>query len=110
MSKWDETLKFYDKLVSQCPDFERKGKKMIFTSDNGYMFSLLNKAGEIGIRLPKETAKVFLETYKDSGEYRSYGAKMKDYVLVPETLYKNPEVIIKYLKKSHAYVLSLPKK
>ena len=51
---WDERLKIYDKLVSKCPRFQRKGKTMPYTSANGYMFSLLNKAGEIGIRFSKE--------------------------------------------------------
>ena len=107
---WEAKLKFFDSLVAQCENFERKGKKMIYTSDNGHMFSLLNKAGEIGIRLPKEEAKLFVETYGGSEDYRSYGAKMRDYVLVPETLYEKPDIIVEYLKKSHAYVLSLPKK
>ena len=107
---WEEQLKFYDSLIDQCQDFDRKGKTMIYTSDNGYMFSLLNKAGEIGIRLPKALAKQFVETYGGLDEYRSYGSKMKEYVLVPESLYEHPDIIVDYLKKSHAYVLSLPKK
>jgi len=50
----EEKLRGYDELVSKCPRFERKGKAMVYTSANGYMFSLLNKAGEIGIRFSKE--------------------------------------------------------
>ncbi len=106
---WEDELKFYDSLVTKNPNFERKGKKMIYTSANGYMFSLLNKAGEIGIRLPKPVAKQFMEDY-NTGEYRSYGAKMKDYVLVPRTLYDQTEVIGEYLQMSYEYVMSLPPK
>ncbi len=51
MADWEEQLTIYDQLVNLCPRFERKGKTMPFTSPNGYMFSQLNKAGEIGIRL-----------------------------------------------------------
>lgn len=106
---WDEELAFYDSMIETCNGFERKGKKMIYTSSNGYMFSLLNKAGEIGIRLPKEVAKKFMEDY-DTGAYYSYGAKMKDYVLVPRTLYKNKNLLIMFFEKSFAYVNSLPSK
>lgn len=50
---WEERLKIYDHIVAQCANFERKGKNMIYTSANGYMFTLLNKDAEIGIRLSK---------------------------------------------------------
>ena len=48
MSDWKDRLALYDQLISKCPNFERKGKTMPYTSANGHMFSLLNKAGEIG--------------------------------------------------------------
>ena len=51
---WKEKLKIYDELVSKCSRFERKGKTMPYTSANGYMFSLLNKDGEIGIHGDQE--------------------------------------------------------
>jgi hypothetical protein len=38
-----------------------KARKMIYTSSNGYMFTVLNKDVEIGIRLPKEKAVKFME-------------------------------------------------
>ncbi|WP_299103354.1 hypothetical protein [uncultured Winogradskyella sp.] len=60
---WEDTLKVFDDITQACNGFERKGKKMIYTSSNGYMFTLLNKAGEIGIRLPKETANKFKAKY-----------------------------------------------
>jgi len=56
---WEERLQLYDSIVAQCPDFERKGKNMIYTSANGYMFTLLNKDAEIGIRLSKEAQEAF---------------------------------------------------
>ena len=51
--EWNEKLKIYDALVDKCPIFEIKGKSMIYTSANGYMFSLLNKAGEITNRMAR---------------------------------------------------------
>ena len=47
-------MEIYDKLVVKCPRFERKGKTMPCTIANGYMFSLLNKTGEIGFRFSKQ--------------------------------------------------------
>lgn len=79
---------------------------MIYTSANGYMFSLLNKAGEFGIRLPKVVAKKFMKEYNTGANY-SHGSKMKDYVLVPKILYHNKELLVEYLEKSFDYVNSL---
>ena len=61
---WKDKLAQYDKLIAACTDFERKGKTMPYTSANGYMFSLLNKDGETGIRLSKESGKKFREKHK----------------------------------------------
>ncbi|MFT5513120.1 MAG: hypothetical protein ACI8SE_001520 [Bacteroidia bacterium] len=57
----EEQLKIYDTLVAMCPKIERKGKTMPYNSANGHMFSLFNKAGEIGIRFSKEMQKQYLE-------------------------------------------------
>lgn len=103
---WAERLAIYDELVARCPDFERKGKKMIYTSANGYMFSILNKAGEIGIRLPKDQGKRFMEEH-DSTEFRSYGSVMRDYVLVPDHMLEDLDKLSVYLNDSYAYVMSL---
>lgn len=106
---WDDALKIYDAITEACTGFERKGKKMIYTSSNGYMFTLLNKAAEIGIRLPKDEAAKFMEEY-NTGFYYSHGAKMKDYVLVPESLWANKNLMVNSFEQSFAYVNSLPPK
>ncbi|MBC3846773.1 hypothetical protein H8K90_10315 [Winogradskyella echinorum] len=106
---WDDALKIYDDITEACDGFERKGKKMIYTSSNGYMFTLLNKDAEIGIRLPKEEAAKFIEEH-NTGHYYSYGAKMKDYVLVPETLWNDKKLMVNIFEQSFAYVNSLPPK
>lgn len=104
---WEEKLKFYDTLVATNSKFERKGKTMPYTSANGYMFSLFNKAGEIGIRLSKESQKAFKEKHQTT-EYRSYGAVMRDYVLIPEHLYDNMKLLAATLDESYEYIMSLP--
>jgi hypothetical protein len=73
------------------------------------MFTLLNKDAQIGIRLPKEAATEFIEKH-DTGFYYSYGAKMKDYVLVPESLWANKKLMANYFEQSFAYVNTLKPK
>ncbi len=106
---WEENLKRYDELVAQCPRFDRKGKSMPYTSANGYMFSLLNKAGELGIRFSKEVQKKYLEAW-DSTLFKSYGAVMQGYVLIPESMFNEPEKIIALLNESYDYVMGLEPK
>lgn len=107
---WNERLQLYDKLISKYPGIERKGKTMPYTSANGHMFSLLNKAGEIGIRFSKEDQQEFIEQYNTT-LYNSYGAVMKGYVLIPDSmLEENLDLVASYLTKSHQYVLSLAPK
>ncbi len=106
---WEEKLAFYDKLVATHPELERKGKTMAYTSANGYMFSLLNKAGEIGIRLSKESGQKFMEEHNTT-RFKSHGAFMQGYVLIPESLYDNMDLLAACLAESYAYVQSLPPK
>ena len=94
MSKWEEQLKKYDALVAMNPKFDRLGKTMPYTTANTYMFSLLNKDGEFGIRLSKESQGKFKEKYNTT-LYKSYGAVMKDYVLVPDAMLDNPSPTFK---------------
>jgi hypothetical protein len=58
---WKKKLELYDDVVARCDRFERKGKTMPYTSANGYMFSLLNKDGEFGIRFSKEVREKIYE-------------------------------------------------
>ena len=109
MNSYEERLQQYDALVDQCPGIERKGKTMPYTSDNGHMFSLLNKNGEFGIRFSKEVQERYFEELNTS-YLISHGAKMKGYVMIPDALWETPEKLVEMLKESHAYVLSLPPK
>ena len=91
---WEEKLKVYDQLVAKCDRFERKGKTMPYTSANGYMFSLFNKAGEIGIRFSKEVQQKYIEEF-NSTIYTSYNAVMKGYVLIPDEMLKDLDNVAK---------------
>ena len=106
---YEEKLKIYDELVSKCSRFERKGKTMPYTSANGHMFSLFNKAGEIGIRFSKEVQKKYIEEF-DTTIYKSYNAVMRGYVLIPEKMLQDLDKLAKYLDESYDYVMSLDPK
>ena len=106
---YEEKLRIYDELVSRCPRFERKGKTMPYTSANGHMFSLLNKAGEIGIRFSKEVQKKYMEEF-NSTIFKSYNAVMRGYVLIPESMLEDLDRVARYLDESYDYVMSLEPK
>lgn len=106
---WEEKLKIYDSLVSKCQRLKRKGKTMPYTSANGYMFSLLNKEGEIGIRFSKKVQNKYIEAF-DSTIFKSYNSIMHGYVLIPEEMLKDLDHVAKYLDESYDYVMSLDPK
>ncbi len=106
---WETRLAYFDQLVEQCLDFVRKGKTMPYTSSNGHMFSLLNKAGELGVRLSKEDGQAFRDKYQ-TGNFTSHGATMRGYVLIPESLYGKDSILVDLLQTGFEYVNSLPPK
>ena len=106
---YQEQLKVYDQLVQKCDRFERKGKTMPYTSANGYMFSLLNKAGQIGIRFSKEVQEKYFEKFNTT-YFKSYGATMKGYILVTDAMQSDLEELSKYLDESYDYVMTLEPK
>lgn len=106
---WIDKLALYDALVEKCPRFERKGKTMPYTSSNGYMFSQLNKAGELGIRFSKEVQERYFKEWGTT-HFRSYGATMKGYIKIPERMWNDLDALAKYLNESYDYVMSLEPK
>ncbi|MDH3246969.1 MAG: hypothetical protein OEM26_20265 [Saprospiraceae bacterium] len=106
---WEEKLKVYDELVAKCQRFERKGKTVPYTSANGHMFSLFNKAGEIGIRFSKEVQKKYLEKY-DTSLFKSYNSIMHGYILITEEMLKDLDHVAELLNESFDYVMSLDPK
>ncbi len=82
---------------------------MPYTSANGYMFSLLNKEAEIGIRFSKSVQEAYIKSM-NSSLYKSYNAVMKGYVLIPEDLLLNESRMIELLNESYDYVMSLEPK
>ena len=104
-----DQLKIYDELVSMCPRFERKGKTMPYTSANGHMFSLFNKADEIGIRFSKEVQKKYLEEYNTTN-YHSYNSIMHGYILITKEMLEDMNNVAELLDESYNYVMTLEPK
>lgn len=106
---YQDRLKKYDDLVAMCNRFERKGKTMPYTSANGHMFSLLNKAGEIGIRFSKNVQKKYMEEYNTT-LFKSYNAVMHGYILITDSMLRDLENVVSLLDESYDYVMSLDPK
>lgn len=109
MMSTEEKRDLYQKLVEKCDGFELKGKKLLYTAANGHMFSQLNSDGELGIRFDKETQQKYMQALNTT-HYKSYGAVMKDYVLMPESLWGDLDSLVEYLIESYQYILSLKPK
>ena len=106
---WEDKLASYDQLVAKCPRFDRQGKTVPYTSANGYMFSILNKDGQLGIRFSKDVQEKYIQEFGTT-IFKSHGAVMKGYVLIPDHLLEDLDEVAKYLNESYDYVMSLEPK
>jgi len=106
---WKEKLDLYDKLVAKCPRFERKGKTVPYTSANGHMFSLLNKDGQLGIRFSKTVQEKYIQEF-DTTIFKSHGAVMRGYVLIPDHMFEDLGQLAEYLNEGFDYVMTLEPK
>ncbi len=86
-----------------------KGAKNPYTSRNGHMFSFLDADGTMALRLSEEMYDEFLETY-DSGPVHSYGAVMRGYVSVPDSMWSDPGELIEWFDKSYEWIGTLEPK
>ena len=82
---------------------------MPYTSANGYMFSLLNKDGEFGIRFSKEIKEKYIAEYNTT-IFKSYGAIMKGYILIPNNMFEDLDALAILLNESYDYVMGLEPK
>jgi len=102
-------LALYDKLIATHPKIERKGAANAYTSLNGHMFTLLGKSGTLALRLPEKEREKFLKKYKTT-LFEAYGAVMKEYVTVPDSLLEDTKTLRKYLVLSYAHIETLKPK
>jgi hypothetical protein len=104
-----EKLELYDRLIRERPHMERKGVGLPYTSVNGHMFTFLSAAGSLALRLPAGQRVEFLEKYSTS-LFVAHGTVLKEYVEVPESLFKDTAELLPHLDISYAYVLDLKPK
>lgn len=105
-----EKVALYDKLIATNPKIERKGANNPYTSLNGNMFTLLNPPnGDLAIRLSPEEREKFIKKYKTC-LFQAYGAVMKEYVAVPDSLLKKTNELAKYLDLGYEYAKTLKPK
>ena len=104
-----ETIDLYDKLIKTMPKLERKGAANPYTSLNGNMFTLLHQSRTLAIRLPEQVRDKFLKKYKTT-LFEAYGAVMKEYVTVPDSLLQKTAELKKYLLLSYEHAKTLKPK
>ncbi len=106
----EEKIALYEKLLASIPEIERKGADNPYTAVNGNMFSLLlSPEGRMALRLPEEERERFLKKYKSS-LFEAYGAVMKEYVAVPDSLLGKTKELQKYLESGYSYAKTLKPK
>ncbi len=73
------------------------------------MFTYLNPSGTLAQRLPEKEREEFLKKDKTT-LFEAYGAVMKEYVTVPDSLLKKTKELGGYFDISYAYIKSLKRK
>lgn len=102
-------LDLYQQLVSTLPGIALKGATMPYTSHQGHMFSFLDSAGTLGLRLAEADREEFISKFKTS-LCRAHGTVLKEYVEVPDKLFKDVKTMKGYFARSFRYVDSLKPK
>jgi len=106
----EELSKFLDEKISA---FDVKKKKMFgcpvyFANDNMLAGVFEN---DIFIRLPEQDRKTIISENDEVKPFEPVkGRVMKEYVVLPDSLYNHPEKFHELLRSSYEYVLSLPAK
>ena len=83
--KREAVLVVYREIVAGTDGVEIKGKKTAYTAINGNMFSFVDAAGLMCIRLGKDDKAAF-EAKHGTRDVIQYGAVMRGYVPVPVAL------------------------
>ncbi len=76
-----DVLELYREIVADHDGITVKGKKTAYTAMNGNMFSFVDPAGTLCVRLSKED-KAAYEAEFGTGDVIQYGAVMRGYVPV----------------------------
>lgn len=79
--EYDEKASCYRNVVNDAGEVV-KGKKVLYTSLNGNMYSFLGIDGALAFRFPGDEISGLLESL-NTEQPISYGTVMKDYVTIP---------------------------
>ena len=101
-----DKVALFNKLIATIPEIERKGDTNPYTSYNGNMFTHLTPEGTFSIRLPEKELEPFIKKYKTK-LLEIYGIVKKDFVVVPESLFKKTGELRPYLRMSFDYAKTL---
>lgn len=104
-----DKVELFDKLIASIPEIERKGDTNPYTSCNGHMFTHLTPEGIFSIRLPEKELEPFMKKYKTK-LLEIYGIVKKDFVVVPDNLFKKTSELKPYLQMSFNYTKTLKAK
>ncbi|MBI2858236.1 MAG: TfoX/Sxy family protein [Chloroflexi bacterium] len=105
-----ELNKFLDETMSAFPADRRPmfGASTFFV--NGNMFVGIHE-DRIIVRLSEADQKEILSLYRDVTPFEPMeGRVMKEYVTLPESVYRQPQVLKDWLSRSYQYALSLKPK
>lgn len=102
-------LEYYEKLIAEFPEVQRKGKANPYTSLNGHMFSFLDKENKLSLRFSKEVQANFMEKFNTSLSVQ-HGSVMNGYAIVPQELLENTPLLKEYFSQSLDFIKSLKPK
>lgn len=105
-----EKRALYAQLIATHSEIELMGgDKLPYTALNGNMFSQMSKEGKLGLRMSAPDREAFMAAY-DAVPFMNYGAVMREYVEVPDSLLQDTTALMSYLEKSYAYAQELKPK
>lgn len=99
----------YATLVATDAEVELKGATLPYTSLNGHMFSFLDEAGTLSLRLSPDDRREFLDRYQTTLA-EQHGRQMNEYVVVPHALLENTPELRSWFDRSHRWTGTLKPK
>lgn len=105
----EDRFSVYAGLVGRHPPTQLKGATMPYTSHNGHMFSFLDPAGMMALRLPADDRAAFVERFGTTIA-EQHGRQMREFVVVPSELLERPDEIDEWFRRSEEWVGTLKPK
>lgn len=104
-----EALEAYSATVEASSIPGLKGAKNPNTSRNGHMFSFLGGEGIAAIRLSEGLIEALVEEL-ETGPGQQYGATMRGYASILDSLLTDAATFAAWLDRSHDWIGTLPPK